>query len=505
MKNMLWAGVVGLALLSGVRAEVVPHPLFTDGAVLQRGVTIPVWGTAKAGEKVTVEFCGKTVTVTAAADGKWLAKLDKCAAGGPFKLVIHGENTITLTNVCVGEVWVCSGQSNMEFGLGSAENGKEVLPGCADPQLRLFHVPKNTADEPQSTVKANWQVCGPQTAGGFSAVGYFFGRDLRKQLNIPVGLIESDWGGTYAETWTDHATLEKVLPEAFTRQADAVKGFDPEKAKAKYQLDLAKHKEAVAKAKAEGKPEPRGPRMPQDPRTGPNRPCALFNGMIAPLLPYPICGAIWYQGESNNGRAKEYQTLFPAMIGNWRRVWGCGDFPFFFVQIAPHQGMSPELREAQLISWQKTPHTAMAVITDHGNPTNIHPTAKEPVGGRLALAARALAYGEKIEYSGPVYKKMKVSGGKAVLSFDHLGGGLVAKDGALKGFTIAGADSKDAAGASKKFVAAEAVIVGDTVVVSSPEVKSPVAVRFGWANVPDVNLFNKADLPATPFRTDMEK
>ena len=497
MKQLWVVGIVGVALVCGARAEVKPHPLFTDGAVLQRGVSLPVWGTAKAGEKVTVELCGKTATATAAADGKWMAKLGKCSAGGPFKMVIRGENTITLTNVCVGEVWVCSGQSNMEWPLVKAENGAQAIPNAADPQLRLFHVPKNTADTPQTDVKAVWQVCDPKSVESFSAVGYFFARDLRKALNVPVGMIESDWGGTYAETWTDHATLEKVLPEALTRQADAVKGFDAVKAKARYEQELAKHKEAVAKAKAAHQPVPRAPRMQADPATGANRPSVLFNGMIAPLLPYPICGAIWYQGESNNGRQKEYQTLFPAMIGNWRKVWGCGDFPFFFVQIAPHEGMTPELREAQLIAWQKTPNTAMAVITDHGTPKNIHPPAKEPVGSRLALAARALAYGEKIEYSGPVYKKMKVSGDKAVLSFDHLGGGLVAKDGALKGFTIAGAD--------KKFVAATATIEGDTVVVTSAEVKSPVAVRFGWANVPEVNLFNKADLPATPFRTDVEK
>ena len=497
MKQILVAGIVGVALVCGARAEVKPHPLFTDGAVLQRGVSLPVWGTAKAGEKVTVELCGQSATAVADADGKWMVKLGKCAAGGPFKMVIRGENTITLNDVCVGEVWVCSGQSNMEFGLAGAENGKDVLPGCADPQLRLFHVPKNVAEQPQSTVKASWRVCGPQTAGGFSAVGYFFARDLRKAINVPVGMIESDWGGTYAETWTDHATLEKVLPEAFARQAESLKGYDAAKAKARYEADMAKYKIAAAKAKAEHKPEPRAPRMQQDPRTSPNQPSVLFNGMIAPLLPYPICGAIWYQGESNNGRQKEYQMLFPAMIGNWRKVWGCGAFPFFFVQIAPHKDMSPELREAQLISWQKTPNTAMAVITDHGTPLNIHPPAKEPVGGRLALAARALAYGEKLEYSGPVFKTLKVSGDKAVLSFDHLGGGLLAKDGALKGFTIAGAD--------KKFVAATATIEGDTVVVTSAEVKSPVAVRFGWANVPEVNLFNKADLPATPFRTDVEK
>ena len=497
MKHMLIAGVVGVALCCAVRAEVQPHPLFTDGAVLQRDARVPVWGTAKAGEKITVEFCGQKATATAGADGKWLAKLGKCKAGGPFTLTIRGENTITLTNVCVGEVWVCSGQSNMEWPLRAAENGAQVIPNTADPQLRLFHVPKATADEPQSGVKAVWQVCEPKSVEGFSAVGYFFARDLRKALNIPIGMIESDWGGTYAEAWTEGSALKKVLPEAVKRQAEAVQKFDPEKAKAQHEQAMAKHKAAVAKAKAEGKPAPNPPRAPQDPRTGPNRPSALYNGMIAPLLPYALRGAIWYQGESNNSRQKEYQTLFPAMIGSWRKVWGLGDFPFFFVQIAPHQGMTPELREAQLIAWQKTPNTAMAVITDHGNATDIHPKAKEPVGGRLALAARALTYGEKIEYSGPVFKKLKVSGDKAVLTFDHLGGGLVAKDGELKGFTLAGAD--------KKFVAANAVIEGDTVVVTSAEVKTPVAVRFGWSNVPDLNLFNKAGLPATPFRTDPEK
>jgi len=350
---------------------------------------------------------------------------------------------------------------------------------------------------PQYSVKTAWQVCTPTNVSGFSAVGYFFGRDLRSKLNVPVGLIESDWGGTYAEAWTDGATLEKILPEAFTRYADSVKTYDPEKAKAQYEKAKAKFEADVATAKAAGQiPPPYPPHAPQDPRLNPNRPAVLFNGMIAPLQPYALRGAIWYQGESNSGRAKEYQTLFPAMIGCWRRTWGLGDFPFFFVQIAPHKDMVPEIREAQLIAWQKTKNTAMAVITDHGNAIDIHPTAKEPVGQRLALAAGALVYGEKIEYSGPVFKKMKISDGKAVLSFDHLGGGLVAKDGALKGFTVAGSD--------KQFAAADAAIVGNTVVVHSAKVPQPMAVRYGWDRVPDVTLFNKEGLPATPFRTDAE-
>jgi sialate O-acetylesterase len=500
MNRKLWLLIA--ALIAGqfsVRAEVQPHPLFTDGAVLQRDIAVPVWGKAKSGEKVTVEFRGQTVSTTAAADGTWKVSLNKMDAGGPFKLVIRGENTLTLTNVCVGEVWVCSGQSNMGFTLNSADNAATAIAASADPLLRLFKVPMVTADTPQYSVNAAWAVSATNTTPGFTAVGYFFGRDLRKALGVPVGLIMTAWGGSYAEAWTDRATLEKVLPAAFDRYKESIS----EKSLANYEKSVqnvkkvqANFKNTVAKAKAEGKPAPKPPRMPDDPRTTKNRPSVLFNAMLAPLQPFAIRGAIWYQGESNAGRAKEYQTLFPTMIANWRQTWGLGDFPFFFVQIAPYNGQPPEIREAQLISWQKTPNTAMAVITDHGNAADIHPKAKEPVGQRLALAARALTYGEKIEYSGPVFKKMEIKGDKAVLSFDHLGGGLVAKDGALKGFTIAGAD--------KKFITAEATIKGDTVVVSSAEVKTPVAVRYGWANVPEVNLFNKAGLPATPFRTDPE-
>ena len=236
--------------------------------------------------------------------------------------------------------------------------------------------------------------------------------------------------------------------------------------------------------------------MPLSPDGYPNNPTVLFNGMIAPLVPYAIKGVIWYQGEGNAGQSQEYRTLFPRLIADWREKWGQGDFPFLFVQVAPFQNLPPGIREAQLLSWQKTPNTAMVVTTDVGDATDIHPRQKEPVGARLALAARALAYGEKIEYSGPVFDALNIDGGRAVLRFKHLGSGLLAKDGELKGFTIAGAD--------KTFVAAKADIQGDTVVVSSAEVRTPVAVRYGWANVPDVNLFNKEGLPASPFRTDAD-
>jgi sialate O-acetylesterase len=488
---------VAMACSGTVRAEVQPHALFTDGVVFQRGVSVPVWGKAKQGEEVVVEICGQKATAVADLNCNWRVRLEKLEAGGPFTMIIRGENIISLTNVCVGEVWVCSGQSNMELPLMEAETADHAIPAAHDPLLRLFHTPMCASESPQYNVSTAWQICLPTNVSSFSAVGYFFGRDLRRQLKIPIGLIESDWGGTYAEAWTDRNTLESnpVLCAAFDRFTQAVKHFDPDRARVNYERALLRFNAAVAQAKAAGQPPPRyAPRVQQNPRDAPNRPAVLFNGMIAPLQPFPIRGVIWYQGEANYEHPKEYQTLFPALIGCWRKTWGCGDFPFLFVQIAPYHLLPPELREAQLVAWHRTTNTAMVVITDHGEATDIHPRAKEPVGQRLALAARAIAYGENIEYSGPLFTKIHIEDHAAVLTFDHIGDGLMAKDGVLKGFMIAGSD--------KKFVPAEAMIDGDTVVVSSAAVRDPVGVRYGWANVPDSNLFNKEGLPATPFRTN---
>jgi len=489
------------ALLAGVgaaaRAEVQPNSLFSDGAVLQQGVAVPVWGTGKDGEQVTVKIEDQTATTTVK-DGRWLVRLKPMKADGPFTMTITGDNTITITNLLVGEVWLCSGQSNMAFHLAQAANAAEAIAAAGDSQLRLFTVPYGATDTPKAEVPGSWKESNPETARSFSAVAWFFGRELRRALKVPVGLISSSVGGTPAEAWTSRATLEADpgLREILERYAEQVKTYDPEAAAAQHQRAIEKHKQAVEKAKAAGEKPPPAPRAPADPRKASVRPCGLYNAMIAPLQPYAMAGAIWYQGESNAGRAAEYQKLFPAMIQNWRQAWGQGEFPFFFVQIAPHQGMKPEIREAQLLSWQKVPRTAMAVITDVGDEKDIHPTKKEPVGARLALAARAIAYGENIEYSGPVFASMKVEGDHAVLSFTHVGSGLMAKDGELKGFTIAGADGT--------FAAAKATIEGDKVVLSSPSVAAPVAVRYGWANTPDVNLFNKEGLPATPFRTDVK-
>ena len=484
---------------SAARAEVKPNSLFSDGAVLQQGVAVPVWGTAKDGEQVTVKLQEQTVTTTAK-DGRWLVRLKPLQPGGPLTLTVAGEsNSVVISNVLVGEVWLCSGQSNMAFQLALAANGAEAVAAARDPQLRLFTVPFNPMDTPGTNAQASWAESSPETAGGFSAVAWFFGRDLRKALRVPVGLITSAVGGTPAEAWTSRATLEgdPELKGTLERYADSIKKYDPAEAAAKHKRALEHYEAAVVKAKAAGKQPPTAPLPPEDPRHNFRRPCCLYNGMIVPLQPYAIAGAIWYQGESNAAYPAEYSKLFPAMIQNWRQVWGQGEFPFLFVQIAPHKAMPPEIREAQLLSWQQVPRSAMAVITDVGNELDIHPTQKEPVGARLALAARAIAYGEKIPYSGPVYDSMKVEGNRVVLSFTHTGSGLMAKGGDLKGFAIAGANGH--------FTNATATIEGDKVAVSSPAVVKPDAVRYGWANTPDVNLFNKEGLPATPFRTDIKK
>ena len=326
----------------------------------------------------------------------------------------------------------------------------------------MFKVDLVNAITPETDVVGTWVESSPATVKDFSAVGYFFGRDLHKATGLPVGMINSSVGGTGAELWTSASGLKKV---------PALHGY----------LDMLTKKP---------------PQQTKSNNPFNKFPTCYFNGMVSPLMPYAIKGVVWYQGESNGGKPLEYRTLFPLMIADWREKWGQGDFPFLFVQIAPFNGNPPELREAQFLTWKKTPNTAMAVTVDVGDANNIHPKQKEPVGQRLALAARAVVYGEKIEYSGPEYDAMKISQNKVVLSFKHVGSGLVAKNGPLKGFMIAGAD--------KKFVDAKAEIQGDTVVVSSDKVQAPVSVRYGFTNVPEGNLWNKEGLPASTFRTDPE-
>lgn len=497
--------VIGLALSSlstlSAAEKLSLSSLFTDHAVLQRDIAVPVWGKAEPGSKVVVQFAGQEKPATTDKDGKWSVKLDPLTASAEGRTLTvkaeSGSETVSRQDVLVGEVWVCSGQSNMGWSLKNSTGGDEAIAAAGDVQLRLFNAGARAVDEPQESIGGTWAVDSSQSATNFSGVAYFFGKELRKSLGVPVGLIKSAVGGTVCEAWTPKADLETnpTLKPLLDQQAAKLASYPQELAKWKEREPelLKKYEADVAKAKAENKPAPRKPALP-DPATNVNRPFGLYNGSIAPLVPYAIRGAIWYQGESNSGRGKEYQTLFPAMITAWRKVWGQGDFPFLFVQIAPHNGMSPEIRDAQRLTVQTTQNTAMAVTLDVGDAADIHPKAKQPVGARLALAARALAHGEKIEYSGPAYDSLSVSGNKATLHFKHVGGGLAAKDGALKGFTIAGADGK--------FVEANAVIDGDTIIVTSDAVSAPTVVRYGWSNVPAASLWNKAGLPASPFQTD---
>jgi sialate O-acetylesterase len=442
----------GWFAIASAQAAVKPHALFSDNTVLQQKVNVPVWGTTDQTEKVTVSFAGQDVSATPK-DGKWRAELAPLAAGGPHVMTIsQGSDKVELKNVLVGEVWICGGQSNMQWALKQSDGGSEAIAMAGNDKIRLFTVPRGGSDKPESDVVGTWASAAPDTVGDFSGVGYFFGRDLQKQLAVPVGLIASNVGGTAAEQWMSKESIDSH-PDL---------------------KDMSK---------------PQGASM-------------LYNAMIAPLAPYAIKGAIWYQGESNAGRAYQYRTLLPAMIKNWRDTFKQGDFPFLIVQIAPYEAIVrepsdsawAEIRDAQLHVRQNVPRTALVVTTDVGDEKDIHPRRKEPVGARLALAARAVGYGEKVEYSGPVYESMTIDGDRISLRFRHVGTGLVAKGGPLTGFTIAGED--------KKFYAANATISGDTVVVSSDKVAKPLAVRYGWAAYPVVNLWNKEDLPASPFRTD---
>jgi sialate O-acetylesterase len=485
-----WVCIISLGFVLSVQAAVQLPALFSDNMVLQQGAPVPIWGWADDGDEVTVKFRSQKVS-TSARNGKWSLRLRSLNAGGPDVLTIMTKaNTIQFTNVLVGEVWLCSGQSNMEWPLNQAFQSEADVASATNAQIRLFRVPKAKADAPTVRINATWKTCSPQAAGGFTAVGYYFGRDLQKARKVPVGLIESDWGGSPAEVWMNRESLEVNS----RYQAEIL---DPYPAALKnYQAALAAYEKEKAEAKESGKEFKKGAPWPTW------RPTELYNGMIAPLIPYAIKGAIWYQGESNAGRAEQYRTLFPDMIRNWRRDWGQGDFPFLEVQLAPFMKIQDqpqesswaELREAQSLATKVLPNVGMAVITDVGDPADIHPKKKQPVGARLALAARAIAYGEKIEYSGPIFAGAGFQDGKAVLQFDQVGKGLEARDGELKGFAICGDD--------KRFVWAKAEIVGKTIVVSSPAVSKPAAVRYGWADCPIVNLWNKDGLPASPFRTD---
>jgi sialate O-acetylesterase len=447
-------------------ADVSLPKIFGDHMVLQQESEAVIWGKGDKGEKVTVTLGDAKAETTTNDDGKWSVRIKTPKGGDQARtLTVQGKNKVEFKDVLIGEVWVCSGQSNMEWTVKQSDNAEEEAKNAKYPQIRMIKVQHNAAKEPQDDVNASWVVCTPESVPQFSAVGYFFARKLNQELKVPIGMISTNWGGTLAEAWTSKATLES----------------DP---------DFA----PILERSKEFKPG------------NPNQASVLYNGMLHPIIPYTIRGAIWYQGESNRSRAEQYAKLFPAMIADWRKLWKQGDFPFYFVQLAPYkynkQQDVPELAElweAQTNTLTAAKNTGMAVTTDIGNLNDIHPKNKQDVGLRLALWALAKDYGKSdVVYSGPLYDSMSVEGNKVRIKFKHTAGGLKTKDNQdLTLFTIAGAD--------KKFVPAKAKIDGETVVVWSDEVPNPVAVRYGWTEFAEpsaYNLYNKAGLPASPFRTD---
>ena len=486
--------------------------VISDNMVIQHGAAAPIWGWADPGGTVTVKLGGQAKTAVADAKGKWKVALEPLKAGGIHTMTVAGAEALTVRNILAGEVWVCSGQSNMQWALKTVVNAQQEIAAAKYPGIRLFTVARASAVQPQEDCKGKWVECSPATAAGFSAVGYFFGRDVHKARRVPVGLINTSWSGTPSETWTRISALQAV-PDAkglLERWKIGGGSADADKEKKRYEEALAKWKVTAAKAKAAKKKPPRKPRPPVDRIRHHHRPGNLYNGMIAPLIPFAIRGAIWYQGESNASRAYQYRSIFPAMISDWRKAWGQGDFTFLWVQLAnfmarkdqPGESGWAELREAQSMALE-LPNTGQAVIIDTGEARNIHPKNKQDVGKRLALAAKGIAHGEDIVFSGPAYESMAVEGGKVRLKFRHVGGGLIATGGGeLKGFAIAGADKKLVWARAKITPSAGSGQAAGDVVVWSEKVARPVAVRYAWADNPECNLYNKEMLPASPFRTD---
>lgn len=500
IRTLLAATVFSLA--NYVQAEIRMPALFSDNMVLQQGAALPIWGWAKDGEEVTVHFLDQEATATAAA-GKWKVVLEGVPAGGPHEMSIHGENEVVLKNILVGENWICGGQSNMAWPVERSQNPEAAIAGANFPKIRLFQVEIAGADTPLDDVKGQWVECTPETVAKFSAVGYFFGRDLHQLRNEPVGLIQSCMGGTNASSWMPREALaaNPEFADILTEYEAAVAKY-PE-AKAKFDQALVEYKARVEKARTDGvelsPAEQRAPAEPMGPQHV-KRPSALYNAMIAPLQPFAVKGAIWYQGEANAktlATAEQYGQLFPAVIQEWRKGWGQKRFPFLFVQLAAYSDNPawPVLRDAQTATLS-LPDTAMAVTIDVGQKDNIHPTDKATVGSRLVQAARSAAYGENVESTGPIFQELEKREGLGIVYFRNVSEGLRSSAKPITGFYIAGEDGK--------FVPADAAIAGQTVIVRAESVPKPMYVRYGWQAFPDppCTLYNGSGLPAVPFRSD---
>jgi sialate O-acetylesterase len=526
-----------------------------DNMVLQRNVKVPLWGWADPGEKIQITFQKKAFECIAGNDGKWSVKLNIYRAGGPYQMVIQSSTThLLIKNILIGDVWITSGQSNMEFGIQSERHGAEAIAKATDTLIHFFYVPMSFSLQPQEDIgktsgdspNGKWVVCSPRLLGdpkwawhGFSAIGYYFAMQMRSHEGCPVGMIATYKGGTPAQAWISIAGLKQSpafkkyvaahdelvdhyesanadYPHQMAIYQDALKqwtaevGNDYETAKKEWEIQAAQAKASGQAAPPEPKPSKPAPKVPDQPAGGFGAPSNLFNAMVAPIIPYAVKGILWYQGEGNGDKladAVEYKDLFPRLINDWRANWNQGSLPFIFVQLAnfrapakiPSEGNWPWVREAQLKTLS-LPETGMIVITDIGQAETIHPLNKEDAGLRLALVARQLVYGEKIVAYGPMFKSMKIEGNRIRLAFNDAGSGLVidsirhSGSTELKGFGIAGDD--------QTFVWAKAVIDGNTIIVYSDQIPDPAAVRYNWGDNPPGNLYNTEGLPASPFRTD---
>lgn len=500
------AGVVAVWMSAGLAsAEVTLPSVFGSNMVLQRDRTVPVWGSADAGERVTVSVAGQTKTTVADAQGKWKVALDPMPASAqPIVVTIAGSNTIELNNVLVGDVWICSGQSNMEWPVTRSRDPEPVAAGADQPMIRLFNASakKKASPEPQSDLVAEWQVCSPETVRSFSAVGYHFARAVREKVNVPIGLVNVSWGGMPAEALTPLAALQSN-PDAealLQRYALAVENWPT--AKAEFDRKLVEWEEARKAAEAAGQRPPQRPGVPYGPESA-NAPAAVWNGLVNPVVPVAMKGVIWYQGESNAGRAEQYRSLMRGLIQGWRDVWQQGDFPFIQVQLTSFRAPATqpsqpsdwaELRESQALVCRDLPNVGMVCITDVGDQQDIHPKDKQTVGYRLAQVALRDVYGQDVLASGPVLSDVQFDGARAIVSFETFGSPLEVKGDTLRGFLIAGED--------QQWHFATATLENGRVIVSHDAVSKPVAVRYNWADNPGGNLFNKAGWPAHPFATD---
>ena len=487
---------------TAVIAEVKLPSVLSDNMVLQQNTDVAVWGTADPDEEIVVKpsWTDKEIRVRAAHDGKWKTSIKTPKASEGHSISINEKS---ITNILIGEVWLCSGQSNMDFKLAKDPAAKwqkgiftqeEELKDTDYPSIRLFKIPQKLSPEKElDDCEGEWVIADAKTAGDFSAVGFLFGRNIYKEIKQPVGLIQASWGSTHAESWTKRDVIENdtVYNSVLEQQAKEMTEYPS--AQAEYKVKLAAYEAAVKEAEQRGEKtqmkKPSGPKNPNNVKTA----STLWNAMIHPVVPYTVKGAIWYQGESNSIRHFTYTRVMNNMIESWRTEFNNPKMPFYFVQIAPHYKQPAEIREAQLMTFQQIKYTGMAVITDAGDSTDIHPRNKVLPAERLSRWALKNEYGRKVEACGPVYKSMKVKGDKAILSFDYTAKGLKADGGELKGFEVAGDDGV--------FYPALAKIDGKRVIVYSDKVNSPTDVRYGWGKFFRVNLYNEAGLPASPFRT----